>query len=340
MNTRKWKRLLILSFMLVMLFSLPAFADDFSYPCLIEVGQNESIQEAVDQATATWMNGNGCTIWVAKGVYTEDIEIGANRPDLKNVTIVGAGIGKTIIQGSIVVHYFQESGDLIDGGITRIKDLTLDGEGIRDQGLVTMNERVVAESVRLTRYAQYAVGLNGVTTIELDHCVIDRNQIGVHAWPAPAHIMAVNNTIVYNGTGLYLNSHPVSDPVSSTYATVVNNIFAFNQDGIFTTNHPAKPSKAFVKYNDFFKNQNDIHVRWPEFPSHIEGDPNTNLHLDPQFVNNAGDYRLRHRSPCIDAGDPLSPRDSDGTRANMGALLEVKPRLIHPAPEPEPIPMP
>ncbi len=45
-----------------------------------------------------------------------------------------------------------------------------------------------------------------------------------------------------------------------------------------------------------------------------------NISEDPLF-NDAdnGDFRLNGASPCIDAGDPFSPRDSDGTRADMGA---------------------
>jgi len=46
-----------------------------------------------------------------------------------------------------------------------------------------------------------------------------------------------------------------------------------------------------------------------------------NLFLDPMFVDPAaGDYHLTANSPCIDAGDPSTPRDPDGTIADIGAF--------------------
>ncbi len=49
----------------------------------------------------------------------------------------------------------------------------------------------------------------------------------------------------------------------------------------------------------------------------IYGD--NNIVDNPQFVNaDAGDFHIQEGSPCIDAGDPDSPEDPDGTRADMG----------------------
>lgn len=46
-----------------------------------------------------------------------------------------------------------------------------------------------------------------------------------------------------------------------------------------------------------------------------------NLHEDPRFVEIADSiFTLQTSSPCIDAGDPSSPPDMDGTRADIGAF--------------------
>ncbi len=51
-----------------------------------------------------------------------------------------------------------------------------------------------------------------------------------------------------------------------------------------------------------------------------------NIQADPLFVNLAAeDYHLLPFSPCIDSGDPASPLDPDGSRADLGAYRFVPP---------------
>lgn len=49
-------------------------------------------------------------------------------------------------------------------------------------------------------------------------------------------------------------------------------------------------------------------------------DTNFNIYYDPLFIDTANaDYCLQEDSKCIDAGDPSSPKDPDGTIADIGA---------------------
>ncbi len=51
-----------------------------------------------------------------------------------------------------------------------------------------------------------------------------------------------------------------------------------------------------------------------------------NINADPLFADpDARDYRLRPGSPCIDAGDPATPPDPDGSRTDMGWLAFMPP---------------
>ncbi len=89
------------------------------------------------------------------------------------------------------------------------------------------------------------------------------------------------------------------------YATVTNCIF-WSNDAPSEPQIDAAPSNNYpLSYNSF---QGD--VVWPG-----------NISVDPLFVDpENGDYHLQAESPCIDAGDPESPLDPDGTRADMGAF--------------------
>ena len=50
-----------------------------------------------------------------------------------------------------------------------------------------------------------------------------------------------------------------------------------------------------------------------------------NITSNPQFaVPSNGNFCLQQTSPCIDTGNPYSPRDPDGTRADMGAICFIQ----------------
>ncbi|NLI16965.1 MAG: hypothetical protein GX409_11830 [candidate division Zixibacteria bacterium] len=53
----------------------------------------------------------------------------------------------------------------------------------------------------------------------------------------------------------------------------------------------------------------------------LGGWPGTgNLNLDPLFINpGSGDFNIHAYSPCVDMGDPTSPKDPDSTRTDIGA---------------------
>jgi hypothetical protein len=56
-----------------------------------------------------------------------------------------------------------------------------------------------------------------------------------------------------------------------------------------------------------------------------------NIDEDPLFVGAPDSVQLQEGSPCIDAGDPTSPRDPDQTRADVGAYyFDQRPRPRNP----------
>ncbi|NOQ23319.1 MAG: T9SS type A sorting domain-containing protein [Candidatus Aegiribacteria sp.] len=120
------------------------------------------------------------------------------------------------------------------------------------------------------------------------------------------NIILNNNTIVYNlahltGGGICT----FGDGGVATFSGV-NNIIVFNtaDDGTqYGSTHGGGTSS--LTYSCISQDMPGI----------------GNINDTPMFVNaTIDDYHLQFGSPCIDAGDPASPPDPDGTRADMGAL--------------------
>ncbi|MCP4581082.1 MAG: T9SS type A sorting domain-containing protein [candidate division Zixibacteria bacterium] len=97
---------------------------------------------------------------------------------------------------------------------------------------------------------------------------------------------------------------------------ILNTIISFNGEGeaIFLYESP----NVTFAYSDIFGNTGGDWIGDISDQLGIDG----NISDDPLYadtVNN--DFNLTVDSPCINAGDPDSPQDPDGSRADMGALF-------------------
>jgi hypothetical protein len=129
------------------------------------------------------------------------------------------------------------------------------------------------------------------------------------------------------------------------HCDVVNNVAPLYEGGIWlngNTNINVKNSifKDQVGYHIYFQNYSSASVTYSDFSgpnAPFSGGPTGlgsitqtnangdscdvfyNIYLDPLFVDFPnGDYHLTVNSPCIDAGDPASTYDPDGTITDMG----------------------
>ncbi len=115
-----------------------------------------------------------------------------------------------------------------------------------------------------------------------------------------------NNTIAYNLNGIRASKSQVS---------IFNNIVSDNQGFGIKTNPQSEMS-----YNDV----------WNNFAgNYINCNPGEgSLSVDPNFMGgDPFDFQISQNSPCIDAGDPDSKFDPDGTRADMGAYYFNQPGI-------------
>jgi hypothetical protein len=137
---------------------------------------------------------------------------------------------------------------------------------------------------------------------------------GVVASGGPYQLL--NNTIFGNadmcnydprGAGLVFSVLPQGDST-----LIRNNIIAFNHCAVGVSAGILDSAWAGWDYNLVFGNDSIDYAGMQPGPHDIQA--------DPLFVDTAShDFHLQPNSPCIDAGDPNSPLDPDGTRADIGA---------------------
>ena len=109
--------------------------------------------------------------------------------------------------------------------------------------------------------------------------------------PSLENVTIFGNSAVNNGGGIYCNN---------SYPSLINSIL-WNDS----------PQEIYITSGSVTATYSDIQGGWTG---------TGNIDSDPLFADSAnGDYHLQPTSPCIDAGDPASLLDPDGTIVDMGA---------------------
>ncbi len=118
------------------------------------------------------------------------------------------------------------------------------------------------------------------------------------------NVTMVNNTIVYNST--QTNGGGICTLYPGSTISGRNNIIFYNTSSDNTQYSSIGGGGAStLTYSCISQDMSGI----------------GNIMDEPMFVNAAeDDFHLQDGSPCIDAGDPASPSDPDGTRADIGAF--------------------
>jgi photosystem II stability/assembly factor-like uncharacterized protein len=139
--------------------------------------------------------------------------------------------------------------------------------------------------------------------------------------PIIANNIVAGNVATYAGASIYCDA---SSPMV-TNCTFVRNFTKGIGNVILDTNAmPTISNSLFWQNNDgiVFETTAQTSITYSNIADQRFVDKNGNIALDPLFVDlEAGDYRLTHISPCVDAGNP-SPGDNDigGSRNDMGAF--------------------
>jgi len=135
----------------------------------------------------------------------------------------------------------------------------------------------------------------------------------------------IRNCTIY---GNFADSSGAGIEIYYANPNILNNIIAGNI-GEAAVNFDDSTTIT-ICYNDFYTNENsDFGGNYPPdlgllINTNVNGDSCDvyhNIYLNPQFYSIMGDsaFHLQAESPCIDAGDPISPPDPDSTIADIGA---------------------
>lgn len=246
---------------------------------------------------------NPHTIFINEGLYSSEItgELFPIYP-ISYTTLSGVSSNETKLDAgnhSNVILINE-----VDGII--LKDVTIQhGNSTYGGGIYCYKSNPVLENLIIREnYAVYGGGImlygsDPIITLTEISNNLAINGGGVYSYyysePVFEHVTVVNNSGEING-GIFNNQN-------SYYLTISNSILWNDGDEISGS---GSEETITVTYTD-------IENGWVGV-GNIDSDP---LFTDP--VN--GDFTLQPNSPCIDAGDPTSPLDPDGTVVDMGAYF-------------------
>ncbi len=141
----------------------------------------------------------------------------------------------------------------------------------------------------------------GAKNITVERNIIAGNSIGIGIKDS-AEANIVNNTFYNNNYGI--KCYEKNSGFGGGFTTIKNTIFANSKTKTLDVD---EKSKATVTYS--LSNIDSLNVGVG------------NIVDEPELENPANNnFNLKRNSPCINTGDPASPKDPDGSRADLGAI--------------------
>ena len=315
-------KLSLIVIILTTIFAVSSFAAVIHIP-----GDFPTIQAGIDSTV------NGDTVLVAGGIWTgtgnRSLDFSGRNIVVKSETGPYLCILDCQYNSRGINFHSGESREAVFAGFT-----ILHGRPVADGGAVRIQDSspTIRNCYFLSGSATGSSSGGGIfigagSRPLIDRCLISGNYadyrgggicVNPGAEPIIRNCSIVSNTC-QRGGGVYLSD--------SLRVEIVNCIIEGNQSGIYISGR----AQAGINYCDFNNNMfgNITGTPPPNFGRIVTVNNNGdscdiyhNLLFNPQFHATAGDsaYFLRPNSPCIDAGDPVSPRDPDHTIADIGAL--------------------
>jgi len=315
-------------FILALLVVNPAISDEILVP-----DDAETIQEALEMA------GGGDVILISPGTYNEDItipDVELTITSLYHTTGNEAYIDSTIIEGTgngSVVTFENIEDDVTISGLTITGGGGRFGAGINITGS-SPNLHHLKITGNVSQWQGGGINMADNSEPIIENCLISENSApkgggiciyGSH--PTVTFCVIANNTGNNEGGGVYIYG------VETTWTNVTFTGNTCDRAGnLYMMNCPVNAINCIFWNNqgpDFFQfgggrmsvDYSVMENGQDEFEGGSPAYGDNNIQDNPLFVDvDAEDFHLQEDSPCIDTGDPDSPEDIDGSRADMGGL--------------------
>lgn len=299
-------------------------------------GRQRTIQNAVDAASS------GDIIELEDGTYTGigNCKITIN----KDITIVSkSGNPKTCIIDANGKSNEFKPGFLISGGTVTIKNLTIKRGSASDAwpdceggGLCLRNGSAILDNLIFiecnSQLRGSAVSNESNNPLIVKNCIFENCGNGTNGGSSNSPVFGADGTgsLEINRCLVYKSSRIMGGITGTDDITITNCTFAnlnVEWGGVMSNINEIKNTIVYkggqntyeggvpeISYCLFTGNSG----AWANPISSLLNS-NGNMDEDPLFVDpDNDDYRLKENSPCIDAGDPNSPNDPDGTIADIG----------------------
>jgi parallel beta-helix repeat protein len=280
-------------------------SDNISYPAINAHGDSIYISEnEIYNNTGGGINAGGSIVII------EDNYIFGNSSNQKGAGISVSGSNVIIQNNEIIDNYSSNKGGglyLYGANPGIIRNNIIKGNSTLNKGgaIYTYSGNLTIENNLIEdNFCQYDGGaiylchasgdINIIKNIFTDNHSINSEGGAIYSFGSDCDPNIINNTFVGNSAD---NS---GGAIYSDFST------CFIENSILWNNLPNEISGGvYVTYSDIEGGYNGI----------------GNINADPLFEDiGNGNFNLTENSPCLDAGNPNSPPDPDGTIIDMGAL--------------------
>jgi len=264
-------------------------------------GQYGTIQAAVNAANP------GDSVLVSGGTHAPVYANSKNRICLLGIDRPRITKGSISVDTSCI-RVIRCRGWVIDGFET---ELTFRGIYLSNCTTMTVSNNIAHHHNEINRF--YGMGIQALDcdSVKILKNVCYRNEyVGIDMTNS-AHGLIMGNTV---GQSTGYEGIIAGGPANSDVDILNNIVFSNSSNGIIYKFGASIAGR--VQYNIIWGNGAP--------PLRVDLTPvapdSTNILENPMFVDtNVSDFHLRPGSPAINSGDPGTPRDPDGTRADIGA---------------------